>query len=85
MELAQPYLIKVAIDDYILTADWAGLAVVAVLYAASLGALYALRMVEAYLMALTGQQVIHDLRATLFAPPAASWRPASSIARRSAA
>ena len=67
VELAQPYLIKIAIDDYILTADWAGLAVVAVLYAASLGALYALRMVEAYLMALTGQQVIHDLRATLFA------------------
>ena len=67
VELAQPYLIKIAIDDYILTADWAGLAVVALLYAASLGALYALRMVEAYLMALTGQQVIHDLRATLFA------------------
>ena len=37
------------------------------LYAASLGALYALRMVEAYLMALTGQRVMHDLRATLFA------------------
>ena len=67
VELAQPYLIKVAIDDHILTADWAGLAVVGVLYAATLGALYALRMVEAYLMALTGQQVIHDLRATLFA------------------
>ena len=41
VELAQPYLIKIAIDDYILTADWAGLAVVALLYAASLGALYA--------------------------------------------
>ena len=67
VELAQPYLIKIAIDDYILTADWVGLAVVALLYAASLGALYALRMVEAYLMALTGQEVIHDLRATLFA------------------
>ena len=66
VELAQPYLIKVAIDDHILKADWAGLAVVAMLYALSLGALYALRMADAYLMALTGQRVIHDLRATLF-------------------
>ena len=29
VELAQPYLIKVAIDDHILKSDWAGLAVVA--------------------------------------------------------
>ena len=28
VELAQPYLIKVAIDDHILKADWAGLTVV---------------------------------------------------------
>lgn len=66
VELAQPYLIKVAIDDHILKSDWAGLAVIALLYAASLGALYVLRMIESYLMALTGQRVIHDLRAALF-------------------
>ena len=66
VELAQPYLLKVAIDDHILTADWAGLAVVAGLYAGTLLVLYGLRMVEAYLMALTGQRVIHDLREALF-------------------
>ena len=66
VELAQPYLLKVAIDDHILHADWAGLAQVAGLYAATLVALYLLRMLEAYLMALTGQGVIHDLRAALF-------------------
>jgi ATP-binding cassette, subfamily B, multidrug efflux pump len=66
VELAQPYLLKVAIDDHILHADWAGLAAVAGLYAATLVVLYGLRMLEAYLMALTGQRVIHDLRAALF-------------------
>jgi ATP-binding cassette, subfamily B, multidrug efflux pump len=66
VELAQPYLLKVAIDDHILQADWAGLAAVAGLYAATLVVLYGLRMLEAYLMALTGQRIIHDLRAALF-------------------
>ena len=66
VELAQPYLLKVAIDDHILQSDWVGLSAVAALYAGSLAALYGLRMVEAYVMALTGQRVIHDLRARLF-------------------
>ncbi len=64
-ELAQPYLLKVAIDEHILTADWLGLSVVALLYAGTLAVLYGLRMLEAYLMAVTGQRVIHDLRRTL--------------------
>jgi len=66
VELAQPYLLKVAIDDYILESDWTGLAAVAGLYAATLVVLYGLRMLEAYLMALTGQRVIHDVREALF-------------------
>ncbi len=66
MELAQPYLLKIAIDDHILRADWTGLTAVAILYAAALGILYVLRLLEAFLMALTGQRVIHDLRARLF-------------------
>ena len=65
-ELAQPYLLKVAIDDHILTADWPGLALTAGLYALTLAALYGLRMIEAYLMAVAGQRVTHDLRASLF-------------------
>ena len=66
LELAQPYLLKIAIDEHILHADWTGLTAVAVVYAAVLGGLYALRLLEAFLMALTGQRVIHDLRARLF-------------------
>jgi ATP-binding cassette, subfamily B, multidrug efflux pump len=67
LELAQPYLLKVAIDDHILHADWRGLTAVAVVYAVALALLYGLRLLEAFLMALTGQRVIHDLRAALFA------------------
>jgi len=66
VELAQPYLLKVAIDDHILPGDWVGLSAVAALYAGALAVLYGLRLAEAYLMALTGQGVIHDLRARLF-------------------
>ena len=66
LELIQPYLIKVAIDDHILRRDWAGLGGVAALFLLVLIALYALRAAQAYLTQLTGQRVIHDLRAALF-------------------
>jgi ATP-binding cassette subfamily B protein len=65
-ELAQPWLLKVAIDDHILKSDWLGLIWVAGLYVTVLVVLYALRTVEAYLMQLTGQRVIHDLREAIF-------------------
>jgi ATP-binding cassette, subfamily B, multidrug efflux pump len=65
-ELAQPWLLKVAIDEHILKSDWVGLTWVAGLYVAVLVVLYGLRTVEAYLMQLTGQRVIHDLREAIF-------------------
>jgi ATP-binding cassette subfamily B protein len=67
LELSQPYLIKIAIDDHILRRDWAGLGGVAAVFLLVLVALYALRAAQAYLTQLTGQRVIHDLRAALFA------------------
>jgi ATP-binding cassette subfamily B protein len=66
-ELAQPWLLKVAIDGHILKSDWVGLTWIAALYVGVLALLYALRWVEAYLMQLTGQRVIHDLRVVIFA------------------
>jgi len=66
LELAQPWLLKVAIDDHILKSDWLGLTRVGGLYIAVLAVLYALRTLEGYLMQLTGQRVIHDLRAAIF-------------------
>ncbi|HKA62076.1 MAG TPA: ABC transporter transmembrane domain-containing protein, partial [Methylomirabilota bacterium] len=67
LELAQPYLVKIAIDDHILRRDWAGLGWIAALFLLLLIALYALRAGQAYLSQLTGQRVIGDLRAALFA------------------
>ena len=67
VELLQPYLLKVAIDDHILKGDWPGLTTVVGLFLGTLLALYALRAVEDYLMYLSGQRVMHDLRAALFA------------------
>src|SRR5437899_5626455 len=65
-ELAQPWLLKVAIDDHILKSDWVGLTWVAGLYIGILVILYALRTLEGYLMQLTAQPVIHELREAMF-------------------
>ena len=67
LELAQPYLVKIAIDEHILRGDWAGLGGVAGLFLLVLLVLYVLRAAHAYLTQLTGQRVIGDLRAALFA------------------
>jgi len=66
LELLQPYLIKLAIDDHILAGDWRGLGRMAAVFLAVLIALYGLRATQTYLMHLTGQRVMHDLRQALF-------------------
>jgi ATP-binding cassette subfamily B multidrug efflux pump len=66
LELLQPYLIKLAIDDHILVGDWGGLGRVAAVFLGVLIALYGLRAMQTYLMHLTGQRVMHDLRQALF-------------------
>jgi ATP-binding cassette, subfamily B, multidrug efflux pump len=67
VDLVQPYLVKIAIDDHITQGDWRGLAGVAALYVATLGGQYILRFASAYLTVWTGQRVVHDLRLALFA------------------
>jgi hypothetical protein len=66
LELLQPYLLKVAIDEHILHGDWPGLTGVAGLFLAVLLTLAGLRALEAYLLQLTGQRVMHDIRGLLF-------------------
>ncbi len=66
IELVQPYLVKVAIDDHILRGDWPGLSRIAGVFFLTLVAEYALRYAQIYLMQRTGQQVVHDLRQALF-------------------
>jgi ATP-binding cassette subfamily B multidrug efflux pump len=67
LELAGPYLTKVAIDQYIIVGDWAGLGPIALLYIATLVGIFALRYLQTYLLNRTGQRVMHDLRVELFA------------------
>jgi ATP-binding cassette subfamily B multidrug efflux pump len=67
VELVGPYLVKLAIDHHILVGDWVGLTGMAVLFLITLGALYLLRVAQAYVTQLTGQRVMHDLRHALFA------------------
>ena len=66
LELLQPYLLKIAIDQYILPGDWLGLSWVALAFLGTLILLYGLRAWQSYLTHLTGQRVIHDLRRALF-------------------
>jgi ATP-binding cassette subfamily B multidrug efflux pump len=67
LELLQPYLVKIAIDEHILRRDWPGLGRIAAVFLLTLLVLYALRVAQAYLTQLTGQRVMHDLRNALFA------------------
>ena len=67
VDLVQPYLVKVAIDEHIVRGDWRGLWRIAGLFVLTLAAQAGLRYAQGYLMAWTGQHVVHDLRQALFA------------------
>lgn len=72
VQLAQPYLIRIAIDDHLLPASegtpgamtgFAGIiAVFVILLVVELG----VRFAQIYLMQLAGQRIMHDLRRTIF-------------------
>lgn len=67
VNLASPYITKIAIDNYILLGNFAGLKKLVVLYVILLlgGALFSWGMT--FLIALTAQSVIKDLRVATFA------------------
>jgi len=64
--LAGPYLLKVAIDEYITKGNLPGLTTVSVIY----GVLYILNWIctywETYVVSLVGQRIIYELRRRLF-------------------
>jgi ATP-binding cassette subfamily B protein len=66
LQLAGPYLVKVAIDRYILKNDWAGLNRVVGVYLAVLFAAFSLQYVQTYGMQVLGQRIMHDMRLSLF-------------------
>jgi ATP-binding cassette subfamily B protein len=66
LDLVGPYLVKVAIDDHIAVGDARGLRHVAALYLLALVAAYGVRFAQIYILQMTGQRIIFDLRRQIF-------------------
>jgi ATP-binding cassette subfamily B protein len=66
LQLAQPYLMKVAIDQHIATGELAGLDRIALLFLAILLGSFALEFLQTWLLQLTGQRIMFDLRLQIY-------------------
>ena len=66
VSLAQPYLMKIAIDRYIATGNLTGLNRLAALYFALLVTSFAAEYVQTWTMQLTGQKIMFDLRMAIY-------------------
>lgn len=64
--LAQPYLIKIAIDQHIANGQLAGLNQLAALYLVVLVAGFAGEYIQTWTMQLTGQKIMFDLRMAIY-------------------
>ncbi len=65
-QLAQPYLIKMAIDGPIASGDAKGLTGLVALFAALLAIEFTLRFFQIYALEKTGQNVVHHLRVQVY-------------------
>lgn len=65
-DLARPYLMKVAIDDYIAVGDKAGLGKIALLFLAVITGGFVCNYIQVYLLNYTGQKIIYNMRQELF-------------------
>src|SRR5437762_3849275 len=66
VSLAQPYLMKVAIDRHIATGELAGLNRLAAIYLTLLVVGFAAEYVQTWAMQLTGQRIMFDLRMGIY-------------------
>ncbi len=64
--LAQPYLIKTAIDGYIVAGRLAGLDRLAALYFVVLAGAFAAEYIQTWTMQMTGQRIMFDLRMAIY-------------------
>ena len=62
LQLAPPYLTKIAIDDHIVPGELDGLETIALLFLGVLVLSYALEYIQTYTLQITGQRIIFDLR-----------------------
>src|SRR6187397_1704116 len=67
LQLAQPYLVKLAIDRYIAQGDLAGMNRIALVYLAVLLGAFALEYAQTYLMQMMGQRIMFDMRMQIYA------------------
>jgi ATP-binding cassette subfamily B multidrug efflux pump len=64
--LAQPYLVKIAIDRYIAAGDLAGMNTIAAIFLSVLLGSFAAEFLETYLLQKTGQHIMFDLRSQIY-------------------
>ena len=64
--LAQPYLIKVAIDDHIAVGRTEGLGGLALLYVVILVSAFSAEYIQTWTLQLTGQRIMFDLRMAIY-------------------
>jgi ATP-binding cassette subfamily B protein len=64
--LAPPYLVKVAIDQYIAQGDLSGINQIAIVYLAVLVAAFALEYAQTYMMQMIGQRIMFDMRLQIY-------------------
>jgi len=65
-DLATPYLVKVAIDDYIMDGDFSQIHTLLIIFLAVLIFQFIIRFSQTYLMEWIGQKVIYDIRMHVF-------------------
>jgi ATP-binding cassette subfamily B multidrug efflux pump len=66
LQLAQPYLMKVAIDRHIATGNLDGLDTIAVGFLAILLASFALEYLQTWVLQMTGQRIMFDMRTEIY-------------------
>ncbi len=66
LQLAQPYLMKLAIDRYIANGDLAGLNGVALAFLAVLIGSFTLEYLQTWVLNMTGQRIMFDLRSQIY-------------------
>ena len=66
LQLAQPYLTKLAIDSYIATGDLAGLNQIALVFLFVLLGAFVLEYIRTYTLQMTGQKIMFDLRMQVY-------------------
>jgi ATP-binding cassette subfamily B protein len=66
LDLVPPYLTKVAIDRHIARGDAPGLLGVAATYLLALLAAFAVRFAQTYILQMTGQRIMQDMRREIF-------------------